>query len=207
MRKPLCIALTASLFLFAAWSAQAKPLTWTLQDVSFDDGGTASGFFLFDPETIEFDQQNQEWIATPPTMFDIVTTGLVVGGEFHYQPPEQAFICEPFHCANFGIYFGSFLILVFEFDNPLPVAGGTVPLGGVEMLFDEFGFVREITSGTLTTLPDVTPVPEPAGYALLGVGLSLMAFVRRGAVASARGRQTPHDEPHYRRTVPVPSKE
>ncbi len=129
MRKPLRIAFTASLFLFVAWSAQADPITWTLQGVRFEDGGSARGFFVFDPETIEFDQQNQEWTATPPTIFDIVTTGLVLGGQFHYQPPEQAFICEPM-CSNFGIYFGSFLILLLEFDAPLPVAGGTVPLGG-----------------------------------------------------------------------------
>ncbi len=182
MRKPLRIALTASLCLFEAWSAQAKPLTWTLQDVRFDDGGTASGFFVFDPETIEFDQQTQEWIATPPTIFDIVTTGLIVGGEFHYQPPGAGFICEPIQCSNFGIYFGSFLILVLEFDTPLPVAGGTVPLGGEEMLFEEFGFVREITSGSVTT------TPEPVGSALLGVGLSLLALVRRGAARRVRRR-------------------
>ncbi len=175
MRRALRIALAASLFLFVAWSAQATTLTWTLQDVRFDDGGTASGFFVFDPETIEFDQQNQEWTATPPTIFDIVTTGLVVGGEFHYQPPEQAFICEPIHCSNFGIYFGSFLILVLEFDAPLPVAGGTVPLGGAEFLFEEFGFSRPITSGSVTT------ISEPVSYALLGLGLSLLALVRRAA--------------------------
>jgi hypothetical protein len=133
-RKALRVALISLLLLFVAWSAQAKLLTWTLQDVRFDDGGTAGGFFVFDPETIEFDQQNQEWIATPPTIFDIVTTGSVVGGEFHYQPPRfSAFICD--FCSNFGMYFGSFLILALEFDAPLPVAGGTVPLGGVEFLF------------------------------------------------------------------------
>ena len=188
MRKALRVALIASLFVFVVWSTQAKLLTWTLQDVRFDDGGAASGFFVFDQETIEFDQQNQEWTATPPTIFDIVTTGLVVGGEFLYQPPEQAFICEPIHCSNFGIYFGSFLILVLEFDTPLPVAGGTVPLGGKEMLFDENGFVRDITSGSVTTIPEVTPIPEPVSYALLGVGLSLLGLVRRGAARHVRRR-------------------
>jgi hypothetical protein len=154
-----------------------------LQDVRFDDGGTASGFFLFDPETIEFDQQNQEWIARPPTIFDIVTTGTVVGGEFRYQPPQPAFMCERSRCSNFGIYFGSFLILVLEFDAPLPVTGGTVPVGGGEFLYEEFGFFRPITTGSVTT------IPEPVSYALLGLGLSLLALVRR--VAAGRSSPSP----------------
>ena len=171
MTKVVRIALTAFASLFVAWPAQATPLTWTLQDVRFDDGGTASGFFVFDPETIVFDQQNQQWIATPPTIFDIVTTGPVVGGEFHYQPPEQAFICES--CSNFGMYFGSFLILVLEFDTPLPAAGGTIPLFGKEMLFEQFGFVREITSGSVTT------VPEPGSSALIALGGAFLVLLRR----------------------------
>lgn len=175
MRRALRIVLAASLFLFAAWPVQATPLTWTLQDVRFDDGGLASGFFVFDPETIEFDQGTQEWTATPPTIFDIETTGPVVGGEFRYQPPQPAFICESHRCSDFGIYFGTFLILVLEFDAPLPVAGGTVPVGGKEMLFEEFGFVRQISSGSVTTLS------EPVSYALLGLGLSLLAVVRSAA--------------------------
>ena len=100
MRKPLRVALTASLFLVVAWSAQAKPLTWTLQDVRFEDGGTTRGFVVFDPETIVFDQQNQKWIATPPTTFDIVTTGSVVGGEFHYRPPEHLLRLLPYSGAR-----------------------------------------------------------------------------------------------------------
>jgi hypothetical protein len=177
MSKDLRIALTALWFLLAASSAQAKPLTWTLQDVRFDDGGTASGFFVFDPETIEFDQQKQQWTATPPTIFDLVTTGDIVGGEFHYQSDlYDAFICPGYLCSNFAIVFGSFLLLDLEFDAPLPVLGGTVPVGGSEQLFEEFGFFRQITAGSVTT------VPEPGSCALVAVGGALLMLLRRRTV-------------------------
>jgi hypothetical protein len=60
----------------------------------------------------------------------------------------------------------------------LPVAGGTVPLGGSEMLFEEFGFVRQITSGTVTT------VPEPGRCALVVLGVALLMLSRRRTVPS-----------------------
>ena len=49
MSKVLRIALTASLFFLAAAQVQAALLTWSLQNVRFDDGGTAVGFFRYDP--------------------------------------------------------------------------------------------------------------------------------------------------------------
>ena len=39
----------AGALILAASSGHAKLLTWNLQDVRFDDGGTATGFFVFDP--------------------------------------------------------------------------------------------------------------------------------------------------------------
>lgn len=37
--------------LLVAGGAQAMPVTWTLQNVTFDDGGTASGWFVYDADT------------------------------------------------------------------------------------------------------------------------------------------------------------
>ena len=51
MSKVLRIALTASLIFLAATQVQAALLTWRLQDVHFDDGGIAVGFFQYDPAT------------------------------------------------------------------------------------------------------------------------------------------------------------
>ena len=39
------------LCLFSAISAQAIPLEWTLDNVVFSDGGTASGSFFYDDDT------------------------------------------------------------------------------------------------------------------------------------------------------------
>ncbi len=183
MGRALYTVLTASVFLLAAWSAQAKLLTWTLQNVAFDDGGSASGFFVFDPETIKFDQQTQQWTATPPTMFNLLTTGSIVGGEHRYEPPYSgADVCPSFavRFPNFCMVFGDYLLLVLYFDAPLPVAGGTVPIKeGNEQLFEEGGFTRLITSGSVTT------IPEPTSYAFLGVGVSLLALSLRPRGASA----------------------
>ena len=49
MSKVLRIALTASLLFLAAPQVQATLLTWRLENVNFDDGGTAIGFFRYDP--------------------------------------------------------------------------------------------------------------------------------------------------------------
>lgn len=37
--------------LLISGSAQAFPLQWTVNDVVFDDGGTASGSFFYDADT------------------------------------------------------------------------------------------------------------------------------------------------------------
>jgi hypothetical protein len=72
MSKVLRVALTASLFLLAAAQAQAAPLTWRLQNVDFDDGGTAIGFFRYDPAAPPCGNPD-ECIGVVPD-FDITTT-------------------------------------------------------------------------------------------------------------------------------------
>ena len=48
MRRRL---LLSGLVLMLSVAAHAQPLTWILQNVTFDDGGTASGSFTFDATT------------------------------------------------------------------------------------------------------------------------------------------------------------
>ena len=49
--KKLCIALSLSIWFLLSGVAQAITIEWTLNDVVFTDGGTASGSFLYDTDT------------------------------------------------------------------------------------------------------------------------------------------------------------
>ena len=70
-------------------SASATPLVWTLTGVTFTDGGTASGSFMYDPATNTYSNVN---ITT--------TTGSVrTGATYHFvsgppNPPSGNFILQ-----------------------------------------------------------------------------------------------------------------
>jgi len=50
VRIGLCLGLCIVGLIFLASGVSAEPLTWYLSGVQFDDGGTASGGFNFDPD-------------------------------------------------------------------------------------------------------------------------------------------------------------
>ena len=97
------VSAVAALALLAPWvdrnSAQATPVVWTLKDVEFNDGGTATGFFVFDADILG---------QTPAHAFDIETSG----GDPFFEPfrytPQNAT-----HALQTNIVF--------------PGNGGTVP--------------------------------------------------------------------------------
>jgi len=66
--QKLTVVLTVLLF---SMQAQAAVVTYTLQDVTFEDGGTASGSFDFDTITMIF--SNIEITTTAGTLFDGTT--------------------------------------------------------------------------------------------------------------------------------------
>lgn len=51
MKKLFASAAVALSFLAFIATAQAAPLQWTLTDVTFDDGGTATGSFVYDADS------------------------------------------------------------------------------------------------------------------------------------------------------------
>src|SRR5690242_2828715 len=88
-KETVVIEIGARLFLFitlvfAGGSAQAVLVTWTLHNVTFSDGGTASGFVTFDPSVGEdLNPLNRSYL----TNFDITTTaGSVFPQTFEYTP-------------------------------------------------------------------------------------------------------------------------
>ena len=181
-------ALTASLFFLAAMQVQAALLTWRLQNINFDDGGTAAGFFRYDPATPPCSSPD-ECIGVVPD-FDITTSpGFAFPNE--YEPRAvggRAFIV---FAGPTGIGFGG--------DSG---AGGTqLNLLFAESLSPEGGIVR-IASGSSESFADpdssgqrqifsgrVTTIPEPGSSAFVVLGSALSMLLRRRTVRASGARR------------------
>lgn len=178
-----CLALTG-----LAFSASAAPITWTLHDVTFDDGGTASGSFVFDADLLTFGA------------IDITTTDTADVTGAHYAvldppfPPRTFFdVFLPGLAADLTGMPG----LELAFSEDMTDAGGTIALD-VNSDFS-FEFVcttancilgeetREVVRGFIEASPAVVvtpPVPEPATASILLAGL--FGLGRRRARQAAR---------------------
>jgi hypothetical protein len=169
-----------SLFLFlaalllASAKAQAAPVFWTLDGVTFADGATASGSFVFDADTLVYSD------------IDVTTTdGPVLSGtsyEFeHTTFPTAAtrlIVADSLPLA-IGVH-----AMNLTFADALTNAGGVVALSGfgIEGLctsafcggVDPF---RNVAAGSVRG----TPVPEPAAIVLLAAGLCALRSRRLSA--------------------------
>ncbi len=161
-----CLALTSATgvaILTTSSPAKAALLTWYLDGVTFDDGGTASGSFQFDSDTNQAGNVN------------ISVTG---GSALSASDYELSGLVN----ANIANFFGlrnsdnRFFQVVFEFDSSLTNAGGTVAINTTRNLSFEAtcgdlncSFLTD--PGRFITAGTVTAVPEP--LTILGVGTAL----------------------------------
>ena len=170
-------------------SAQAAPVIWTLNDVLFSDGATASGTFTYDVDT---NVVSSESIVTNPSvggpqifcelLCDLGATypGVLFG--FPTGTPTITFFTGELTGFPTGIID---VTLVFSYLGALSNAGGVVPLApGIDLepgigsfetiVFDIFNS-RAIVSG------NVSAVPIPAAVWLFGSGLGLLGWFRKKA--------------------------
>ena len=131
MSKVLRIALTASLFFLAAAQVQAALMTWRLQNVHFDDGGTAVGFFQYDPATPPCGGSFACMGVVPD--FNITTSpGFAYPNEYTPQNEDGSggrgsiVAADPTRLIIRGDSGAGGTTLVFLFDEVLPLFGGTV---------------------------------------------------------------------------------
>lgn len=153
------------LLLTGAVAAQATPLTYYLTGVTFSDGTSATGSFVFDADTKK------------SSAFDIVTTpGLLTGFEWT--------------TAVSGLYYGggagpnNFTLITFDgrrvfnfsFIDALTNAGGTdlINTGSTYECYNCSPF-RRVNAGSVTSVA----VPEPATLALLLPLLAGIGFTAR----------------------------
>ena len=164
--------------------AHASPVQWTLQDVTFNDGGTASGSFFYDADTNIYSAIN---VTT--------TAGSVLAGQSFASllsgGAETAFALNmaPFPSATLiGLP-----VLLLRFGTALTNAGGTSNLvlgtytpffpaqGSYEavcVINDVCGAPIPLSNIRLLTAGSVTAVPIPAAVWLFGSGLILLGRFR-----------------------------
>lgn len=174
IKKSLAV-LAASALMFAA-GAQAAPVTWNLQNWTFDDGGTASGSFVFDATTGQYSNVSVQ-----------STTGSVRAGASYDRPNPASAGNATFASWVTGLFadYTNTPVIAVNWDSALTDAGGTVAvnLGGFH---GEFGCSnaicaggtapsRLLTSGAVTT----AEVPLPATLPLVGLALAMLGAVRR----------------------------
>jgi PEP-CTERM motif len=157
----------------AAGSAQAATLNWTLHDVTFDDGGSASGTFSTDSTTgdvIAFDITTSAGTTLGGITYDWVTS-LLLGDDI---ATSNSFMIAT---RNLDYY------LEFAFANPLTSGGVDAlvtsgePDGSWEC--NNCSPMRDVTGGFAST------APEPASWALMLVGFGALGLGLRTTRKSA----------------------
>ncbi len=143
--------------------ALADGITWNLSGVTFDDGGAASGSFVYDAPTNTF------------SAIDITTTpGSAFAGATYTA------LSGAFGSSSTGMLLGSSgdltdtALLFLMFGDDLTNLGGTVSLIGIgEGTCDNSDCsdnteVRSITAGSVV---GAVATPEPSTFLLVGMGL------------------------------------
>jgi hypothetical protein len=169
-----------------ATAANATELLWTLQDVTFDDGGTASGSFEFNTATLAYTDINMTTTTgtaltgSTYTAFDIYSTPRDYG--FGSNVAGETATGDPLLDINTTAPAGFSLPGTVALGNPNATffaAEGTCYQDGCL----NYVPVRDLTGSAVGV---IVAVPEPATWAMLMLGLGGVGLaLRRRRVAFA----------------------
>lgn len=175
--KTTLILLTAMAAIGAQTTALAAPVTWDLTNVTFSDGGIATGSFTYDADTSTVVTWNISVSGGNLTNFPALT----------YNPSDSSLMTPVFVFAlpaTDPTFPDTYRALRLYTVSPLTDAGGVVSLdtnpvsGSVECF--NCGPFRPITGGTLDA---GVVAPEPGTAILLGLPVlaGLITLRRRAA--------------------------
>lgn len=179
MRKALFGVLAVVL---VSGTATAVPVRWTLSGVTFTDGGTASGSFVYDAATNTYSSVN---IVT--TAGSVITSGAtLIYVSPGVVPTSTVFLAGASNAADLT----GTRAFALSFGAALSNAGGTVAFSGQEASCSNATCAapaapaRFTTAGSVNGLLAVSDVPALSPWALAATGLLLaaagFAALRRG---------------------------
>jgi len=162
-------------FLLITANTNAAPVTWTLNGVTFDDMGTASGSFVYNVDTniysdiaittsggTYFDDSQLYTLINPDEIIDAKGLHLVAESDPQYLTRAFNF--------NFASYLTNQGGTVLVATPPPPTAFETRCASDL---------CRSYFSGRRVTAGSISAVPIPAAVWLFGSGLGLLGWFRR----------------------------
>lgn len=179
MNKPIALLIAALAAIGLTAPANAAPVTWTLVNAVFEDGGTASGTFTYDADTNTYSAIN------------IITTAgsIQSGAEHDIVAPMFAHASTRFGAVPVpspGLT--GLTILAITWASPLTNAGGLVSIltsdhasgeglclnFNCSVFYSYLGGSRQLISGYVTT----GEVPLPAALPMFLAGLAGVGALR-----------------------------
>ena len=154
---------------FMVLPAHAAVITYTLENVIFDDGGTASGSFDYDTSTGDF--SNVSIVTTAGSVLEGTSYGNSgTAGGFFNDFGSIRYVLETLTPINDQLGLSALISLSTireqEFDIPRP--------GVATLIRERFG-TGQLVTDDLT----VSEVPVPAALPLFLAGLAALGLVRR----------------------------